>query len=405
MTKSGIQRVRIYLNGEDWAGDRPLYKAVLAILRQSGATGATVLAALTGFGPQRQVAPEAERQPIVIEWVDSVGRIKRLLPYISELAPRALITVEPVDVAQGILRPSGPFDVEMVSELMQQPSRIITPDTPLIEVLEHFVAGRSELLPVIDNDAVIGVISPRELAWRAGLRLAPELLKVLEPAEGTAVLASLKGRTVGEIVNRDVRGVAQTTPITQALAVMIEWGYTQMPVVDEQGRLVGMFGHHEILQAAAQQSTSTEQGEVRVRMVMQAATARVALGQSLATALAILITAPGHVAFVVDDQQRLVGVLRLTRVLSYVQGDERNLLLAALRRTQPTPVTALPGARQTIDELVEPSLPTVALDAGLSLAAQQLLVHQAERLPVVDPDGRLSGIIARGALIRALLQQ
>ncbi len=76
MTKSGIQRVRIYLNGEDWAGDRPLYKAVLAILRQSGATGATVLAALTGFGPQRQVAPEAERQPIVIEWVDSVGRIK-----------------------------------------------------------------------------------------------------------------------------------------------------------------------------------------------------------------------------------------------------------------------------------------------------------------------------------------
>jgi CBS-domain-containing membrane protein len=215
----------------------------------------------------------------------------------------------------------------------------------------------------------------------------------------------LKGRTVGEIVNRDVRGVAQTTPITQALAVMIEWGYTQVPVINEQGRLVGMFGHQEILQAAAQQSTSAEQGEVRVRMVMQAATARVALGQSLAAALEILITAPGHMVFAVDDQQRLVGVLRLTRVLSYVQGDERKLLLAVLRRAQPMPVTALPGARQTIDELVEPSLPAVALDAGLSLAAQQLLAHQAERLPVVDPDGRLSGIIARGALIRALLQQ
>ena len=405
MTKSGIQRVRIYLNGEDWAGDRPLYKAVLAILRQSGATGATVLAALTGFGPQRQVAPEADRQPIVIEWVDTGGRIKRLLPYISELAPRALITVESVEIAQGILRPSGPFDVEMVSDLMQQPAKTITPATPLIEVLEHFVAGRSELLPVIDNDTVIGIISPRELTWRAGLRFSPELLKALEPAEGMEVLEPLKGRTVGEIVNRDVRGIALTTPISRALAVMIEWGYTQVPVVNEQGRLVGMFGHQEILQAAAQQSTSAEQGEVRVRMVMQAATARVTLGQSLAAALAILITAPGHMVFAVDDQQRLVGVLRLTRVLSYVQGDERKLLLAVLRRAQPTPVTALPGARRTIDELVEPSLPAVALDAGLSLAAQQLLVHQAERLPVVDPAGRLSGIIARGALIRALLQQ
>lgn len=407
MVAPAVQRVRIYLNGEDRSGDRPLYQVVLAELRQSGATGATVIAALTGFGPRRQVPPLADRQPVVIEWVDHSARIKRLLPLIGELAPSALITVESVEVVQGALRPGGPFGAEqMVSDLMQVPSRTIAHNASLIEALEHFVTARAEVLPVIDNNIVIGVVSTRELAWRAGLRLAPELLRVLGPAQGTALVAALKGRSVGEIVNREVCGIVPTTPIPQALTMMIEWGYTEIPVVDDQGRLTGIFGQREVLQAAARTLTAVQTSEgVQVRMVMQAATARIALGQSLATALALLITAPGQLLFVVDEAGRLVGTLRLTGVLNHLQGDERNVLLAAIQRAQPTPATALPGARQTIDTLVEPPPSPVALDANLGTAAQQLLDHNAERLPVVDHDGRLSGIIARGALIRALLQQ
>ncbi|MGQ9482373.1 DUF190 domain-containing protein [Chloroflexus sp.] len=407
MAEPVAQRVRIYLNGEDRSGDRPLYQVVLAELRQSGVTGATVIAALTGFGPRRQVPPLADRQPVVIELVDYAARIKRLLPLIGEFAPSALITVESVEVVQGALRPGGPFGAEqMVSDLMQVPSRAIAHNASLIEALEHFVTARAEVLPVIDNNIVIGVVSTRELAWRAGLRLAPELLRVLGPAEGTALVAALKGRSVGEIVNREVCGIAPTTPIPQALTMMIEWGYTEIPVVDDRGRLIGVFSQREVLQAAARTFAAVQTSEgVQVRMVMQAATARIALGQSLATALALLITAPGQLLFVVDEFDRVVGTLRLTSVLNHLQGDERSLLLAAIQRAQPTPAMALPGVRQTIDTLVEPSPSTVALDAGLGKAAQQLLDHNAERLPVVDQDGRLSGIIARGALIRALLQQ
>ncbi len=408
MAEPTVQRVRIYLNGEDRAGDRPLYQAVLAELRQSGATGATALPALAGFGPRRHVLPDAERQPVIIEWVDHAGRIQRILPLIREVARDALITIEPVEVAQGVLRPSGPFGAEqLVSDLMQTEVAAIAADAPLLAALEQIATAQADLLAVVENETVVGTISARELVWRGGLRVPPSLLGVLEPAESAAALITMHGRTAGEVANREVRGVPLTMPIPQALTMMIEWGYTQVPVLDGQGRLAGIFGQREVLLAAARQPEPTDvtSVEVRVGMVMQAATARVALGQPLAAALAMLITAPSHLLFVVDGDGRLAGILRLSNVLTRLQGDERAALLAALQRSQPTPAAALPGARRAIDSLVEPAPAIVTIDAGLGAAARQLLSVNAERLPVVDSDGRLSGIIARGALIRALLQQ
>ncbi len=408
MTEPTVQRVRIYLNGEDWVGDKPLYKAVLAELRQSGATGATALSALAGFGPRRQTLPDVDRQPVVVEWIDQAVRIQRILPLIRVVARDALITIEPVEVAQGVLRPSGPFGTEqLVSDLMQTEVATIAADAPLLAALEQIATAQADILAVMENETVVGTISARELVWRGGLRLPPSLLGVLEPAESAAALTAMHGRTVGEVANREVRGIPLTMPIPQALIMMIEWGYAQVPVLDGQGRLAGIFGQREVLLAAARQPepTDTIEVEARVGMVMQAATARVTLGQPLAVALAMLITAPSHLLFVVDGDGRLAGVLRLSNVLMRLQGDERAALLAALQRSQPTPAAALPGARRAIDSLVEPAPAIVTIDAGLGAAARQLLNVNADRLPVVDADGRLSGIIARGALIRALLQQ
>ncbi|MEF3273652.1 MAG: DUF190 domain-containing protein [Chloroflexus sp.] len=408
MAEAAVQRVRIYVNGEDQVGNRPLYHAILAELRQSGATGATAFLALTGFGPQRQMLPDVERQPVVIEWVDHAARIKRILPLIKELANSVLITTEAVEVVQGVLRPSGPFGVEqLVSDLMRTDVLTIAADAPLSEILPHFVTANVDLLPVLDGETVIGVVSVRELAWRARLRLPPAVIGALTPAEMAALTSRLQGRTVSEIVNREMRGVALTTPIPQALTTMLEWGYGSIPVIDSQGRLAGIFGQYEVLQAAARQPESTDAKTtgIPVHTIMQAATSRITFDQSLASALALLVTAPSNLLFVVDSEGRLVGMLRLATIIAQLQGDERNTLLAVLQRAQPPSAMELPGRRQTIDTLVEPPLPSITLDTTLATAARQLLSLNAERLPVVDSEGRLSGIIARSALVRALLQQ
>ena len=73
-----IQRVRMYLNERDQAEHQPLYLAVLERLRREGATGATALRAIAGFGAGSRLRTSGVADftpaPILIEWVDRAIR-------------------------------------------------------------------------------------------------------------------------------------------------------------------------------------------------------------------------------------------------------------------------------------------------------------------------------------------
>ena len=57
-----IQRVRIYLNERDQAQEQPLYLAALERLRREGATGATVLRGIAGFGAGSRLRTSGQDQ-------------------------------------------------------------------------------------------------------------------------------------------------------------------------------------------------------------------------------------------------------------------------------------------------------------------------------------------------------
>jgi CBS domain-containing protein len=54
--------------------------------------------------------------------------------------------------------------------------------------------------------------------------------------------------------------------------------------------------------------------------------------------------------------------------------------------------------------MLERSTAAVAPDETIVDATRRLLELRLEQLPVADEDGRLVGLIARGGLMRALLQ-
>src|SRR4051794_33948897 len=97
-TNEPIQRVRIYLNERDMSEGQPLYLATLDRLRREGATGATALRGIAGFGAGSRVrtagVADLTAAPIVIEWVDRAERVVRVLPRLDDLLSAALITVE-----------------------------------------------------------------------------------------------------------------------------------------------------------------------------------------------------------------------------------------------------------------------------------------------------------------------
>jgi PII-like signaling protein len=91
--------LRVFIDERDRAGAQPLYTAVVELLRERGAAGATVFRGIEGFGSRHQLhvakafawVPDL---PIVVEVVDDRHVIDALLPELRALVRGGLITLE-----------------------------------------------------------------------------------------------------------------------------------------------------------------------------------------------------------------------------------------------------------------------------------------------------------------------
>jgi PII-like signaling protein len=95
--------VRIFIGESDKHDGRPLYQAIVEMLRKEGMAGATVLRGIEGFGAQshlhtHRILRLSEDLPIVIEAVDEAARIDAILPRLDEMVSEGMVTVERVEV-------------------------------------------------------------------------------------------------------------------------------------------------------------------------------------------------------------------------------------------------------------------------------------------------------------------
>jgi CBS domain-containing protein len=126
-------------------------------------------------------------------------------------------------------------------------------DTPFKEVVrlleEHRVSG----LPVIDEDRkVIGVISETDLVLRQ-VR-GPESDGVLARcrrlfgARARHAAAKSRARTAGGVMSKPAVTVHVDATVAEAARLMTEHRIERLPVVDEQGTLVGIVTRRDLLQ-------------------------------------------------------------------------------------------------------------------------------------------------------------
>jgi len=95
--------LRIFIGESDMHGGRPLHEAIVETLRAEGCSGATVLKGIEGFGKSSRLHTAhilrlSDDLPIVIECVDTVDTIERVLPIIDTMIGDGLVTLERVEV-------------------------------------------------------------------------------------------------------------------------------------------------------------------------------------------------------------------------------------------------------------------------------------------------------------------
>jgi uncharacterized protein len=95
--------LRVFIGESDHHGRKPLYQAIVEMLRDEGIAGATVIRGIEGYGAHTRLHTArilrlSEDLPIIIEAVDRPERIDAVLPKLDAMVEEGLVTVERVEV-------------------------------------------------------------------------------------------------------------------------------------------------------------------------------------------------------------------------------------------------------------------------------------------------------------------
>ncbi len=95
--------MRIYIGESDRWKMKPLYEALVELLRKEGFAGATVFKGIMGFGCHSRLHTDkllrlSADLPVTLEVVDKPEKIKEIMPVIDSMMNGGMITLENVHV-------------------------------------------------------------------------------------------------------------------------------------------------------------------------------------------------------------------------------------------------------------------------------------------------------------------
>jgi CBS domain-containing protein/PII-like signaling protein len=415
-------RMTIFIGEADRYEHRPLYTAILDRLKRAGCGGATVTRGVAGFGAHSNVIKTANilrlsiDLPIVITTVDAAEKIESLLPELSAMLTGGLVTIEETQIYYHSAAFHGGLPRLRVGDVMNREPESVTMETAIAEVVQRLLVRDYTALPVVDGEQrVIGVISDGDML-RAGLtRLSVSLHKATDPAVVRESLARLEreGGTVRELMTSPAVTLKPETDLSAAAHVMHTRRLKRLPVVDDQGRLVGVLGRLDILQSIASGYTRRTvplahrlpQEHRTVAEIMERDVPTVAETATLADVVTKLLDSDVKRVLVTDSAGRPSGFISDTDIVARVDPAERPGLLAQLRSRWNAEIAhkvRRSYGQRAVDVMTTPVL-TVRDTAPVIEALSLTVDRHVKRVPVVDAEGRVVGIVSRPALLAASL--
>ena len=109
-----------------------------------------------------------------------------------------------------------------LKDVMSRDVKLVTPETTIREAAQQMRDGDFGMLPVAENDRMIGAISDRDIAIRA-----------IADDKGPAT-------TVREVMSEGICWAYEDDSVEQAATIMSERQVRRLPIVNRDKRLVGI---------------------------------------------------------------------------------------------------------------------------------------------------------------------
>ncbi len=406
------QRLVIYIGEADHWGGKPLYAALLDTLKAHGMAGATVTRGVAGFGAHSRIHTAAilrlsEDLPLRIEVIDSPDKIAQALEIVAPMVTEGLITIDDVQVVKYTHRYLHPLPVDRpVSDFMTRDVMTFPSDLPIAAAWEQMLKSLLKAAPVVDaGGQVVGVLTDQDLLTRAGLgqrlAVAERLDEHLVEEELQRLGASpLK---VADIMSKPAITVRAKEPLGLAAARMTNEGIKRLPIVDDQGKLVGVLSRSDVLRQVTEATPKDWQPQIAgkaarmVREVMSPEIPMVRFDANLTDIVNALVEAGTHRLIVVGEDGKPIGLISDADVVSRIQAPHRRSVLDALRGTSPAPSSDV-----TARDLMSPEVLTVSPETSVIEAIKMMLSAERKWMVAVDEQGRPTGLVDREAVLRAV---
>lgn len=404
------QLLSIYIGESDkWRG-RPLYTALLDTLRAEGLAGATVVRGVAGFGAHSHIHTASilrlsEDLPLCIQVIDKPDRISRAIDLIAPMVTEGLIAVEDIHVVKYTHRYLNPLPADKhVEEVMTRDVTTLTTDMPVADAWGKMLETLLKALPVVDaEDRAVGMLTDEDLLERAGVE---HRLAVAERMDAELINAEMEklrqsGLRVAEVMTKPVITAKTDDPINLAAARMAKLRIKRLPVVEEDGKLVGILSRVDILRLVtgkqAKKVTAPIGAARNLRDVMSPQVPAVKKDADLVTVVETLLKGGYHRLIVVDEKNKVIGLISDADVVERIQPAERHGVLAALSGHGRTPASDM-----TAGQLMSPGALTTRPETSLVEAAHMMLASNRKWLVVVDEKEQPLGLVDRHILLRAM---
>ncbi|CAK9318052.1 unnamed protein product [Citrullus colocynthis] len=139
---------------------------------------------------------------------------------------------------------------------------VVKPTTTVDEALEVLVEKRITGFPVVDDDwNLVGVVSDYDLlaldSISGGTQSDNNLFPDVDSSWKTfneiqKLLSKTNGKVVGDLMTSAPLAVRETSNLEDAAKLLLETKYRRLPVVDADGKLVGIITRGNVVRAALQ---------------------------------------------------------------------------------------------------------------------------------------------------------
>lgn len=412
--QGNAKRLRIYIGDSDqWRG-RALYSVLLEHLKREGLAGATVYRGIAGFGAHSRIHTAAILDlstdlPLIIEVIDTPENIDHALETISPMVREGLITVEGVEVIAYTHRFLRPLPADRsVSEIMTVNPVSVQEDQDLLSAWEIMLEQNIKAVPVVDRDRrVVGLLTHEDFMERAGINARLAVAQQLDEESLVAEMNILRSSkmTIKEVMSQPPITIKRDDSTGMAAEQLVKHSITRLPVIDEEGKLVGMVSRLDILRQVMDISEKTPKPEREpaagrlANEIMEKSVPIVQEETDLAGVIASFLSSGEHRVIVVNPEGHPIGLISDSDVVGRIQPIHRKGILGALRGGKNIPDVSI-----TAGEIMSPGVVTISGEITVVEAVQKMLSAGRKWLIVIDDQGKPVGFIDREMALEALIR-